>query len=493
MPRATFRLLKIGELARLTHVSARTIRFYVEEGLLPKPVKTHRNMAYYDPACVPRIAAIKKAQQERFLPLEVIGRILRENGQDFAALDSDPRRPAPGRAIGQAEPLDPALLDALSRRRWVSSRRSGNLTAGDRDVAELFAACQRLECGRPALFAAFEAIEKQVRTLVTGQCRGWLARADELPHQQAGPFFDKLSRGLQQFVRQAHENALREALKRHNRTLDNAVLAVGDEGYGIPLREIEVDLRALEERARGRDAPISSLIDLATGYSCAGDQKRAMGFLRRAVRRDPGNIPARVRWCWYNRFSSGGRSSRTWRDRLGEICEQSPGDIPAHVFLGTWYAFDATQAPDNMAALRLIGLCLRELKTAEAIPAPDLHEWTLVRYARGLVATFILASLGDHAAGIRAFEEILARRGELDGYYRQRMPFFPKWLWPNLLYFLGAARIQTGGFAQAAEAFRLAGSFRVSALFRRRLDTGLRQAEEGLKAAAPSLAEGGTP
>lgn len=494
MVRKAPRLLKIGELSRLTHVSARTIRFYVEEGLLPKPVKTHRNMAYYDPACVPRIAAIKKAQRERFLPLEVIGRILRENDHDFSALESGSCPPPPAGDSDRSEPLAPELLDALARRRWVAGRRSGGLSAGEQAVAELFAACQRLRCGRPALFEAFEAIERQVHTVVRDQCRGWLARAGELPHREAEAFFDKLVRGLQHFVRQAYENALREALKRHNRTLDNAVLAVGDEGYGVPLREIEADLKALEARARARGAPIGTLIDLATGYSCAGDRERAMGFLRRAVRRDPDNIPARVRWCWYNRFSNGGRSRRSWRERLAAICERSPGDIPAHVFLGTWYAFDATEAPDHMAALGLIGLCLRELKRAEALPAPDLHEWTLVRYARGLVATTILPSLGEHAAGIRAFEEILARRGELDAYYRDRMPFFPKWLWPNLLYFLGAARIQTGAFAPAAEAFRLARTYRVSALFQRRLDAGLRQAEEGLSIAhVPFSAEGGNP
>jgi DNA-binding transcriptional MerR regulator len=83
MPNETQHLLRIGELSSLTKVSTRTIRFYVEEGLLPKPVKTHRNMAYYDPECIPKIKAIKRAQSERFLPLVVIGQMLEKSGHDF--------------------------------------------------------------------------------------------------------------------------------------------------------------------------------------------------------------------------------------------------------------------------------------------------------------------------------------------------------------------------------------------------------------------------
>ena len=48
-------LLKIGELAEQSGVPAATIRHYVREGLLPEPVKTSRNMAYYPPEFVDRI------------------------------------------------------------------------------------------------------------------------------------------------------------------------------------------------------------------------------------------------------------------------------------------------------------------------------------------------------------------------------------------------------------------------------------------------------
>ncbi len=68
--------LRAGELAKLAGVSPPTIKHYVNEGLIPKPVKTGKTMAYYDEACVDRIKLIKKLQKEKFLPLDVIKRAL---------------------------------------------------------------------------------------------------------------------------------------------------------------------------------------------------------------------------------------------------------------------------------------------------------------------------------------------------------------------------------------------------------------------------------
>lgn len=78
-------LLKISELAETSGVPAATIRHYVREGLLPEPVKTSRNMAYYPPEFVERIKLIKQLQEERFMPLRVIRELL-ESG------DGDPER-----------------------------------------------------------------------------------------------------------------------------------------------------------------------------------------------------------------------------------------------------------------------------------------------------------------------------------------------------------------------------------------------------------------
>lgn len=81
----TGQLMKISELAEASGVPVATVRHYLREGLLPEPVKTSRNMAYYPPEFIERIKLIKQLQEERFLPLKVI-RDLLESG------DGDPDR-----------------------------------------------------------------------------------------------------------------------------------------------------------------------------------------------------------------------------------------------------------------------------------------------------------------------------------------------------------------------------------------------------------------
>jgi len=89
--------LRISELAKMADVSAATIRYYVREGLLPEPEKTAKTMAYYDESMVERIQKIKKLQREKFLPLDLIKRVIdAEDTDDEADL---------GRAIFKTDKL----------------------------------------------------------------------------------------------------------------------------------------------------------------------------------------------------------------------------------------------------------------------------------------------------------------------------------------------------------------------------------------------------
>ena len=97
-------LLRMGELAEASGVPAPTIKHYLREGLLPEPVKTSRNMAYYPLEFVDRIKLIKQLQEERFMPLRAIK----------AVLDDDPER---ARALVEIEDriLDRALAGERAR------------------------------------------------------------------------------------------------------------------------------------------------------------------------------------------------------------------------------------------------------------------------------------------------------------------------------------------------------------------------------------------
>ncbi len=71
-------MLKMKELVNASGAPKSTILLYVKQGLLPKPVKTSPNMAYYDPICIKRIAFIKQVQSTHRLPLAAIKGLIRE-------------------------------------------------------------------------------------------------------------------------------------------------------------------------------------------------------------------------------------------------------------------------------------------------------------------------------------------------------------------------------------------------------------------------------
>ena len=72
------------ELAEATGLPKSAILHYVAQGLLPEPVRTGPNMAYYDPACIERIKYIKAIQSRYAFPLGKIKMILarKDRGED---------------------------------------------------------------------------------------------------------------------------------------------------------------------------------------------------------------------------------------------------------------------------------------------------------------------------------------------------------------------------------------------------------------------------
>jgi DNA-binding transcriptional MerR regulator len=82
-------MLKMSELAERSGVSAGTIKHYLREGLLGDDGeirRTSRNMAWYPAEYVERIRLIKRLQEERFMPLRVIGDLLCNDPQRVEAL-----------------------------------------------------------------------------------------------------------------------------------------------------------------------------------------------------------------------------------------------------------------------------------------------------------------------------------------------------------------------------------------------------------------------
>ena len=61
-------LLKVSQVSRATGVSTSAINYYVRIGLLPPPVKTHKNMAYYDPSYIQMINYVRRLNCKNTFP-----------------------------------------------------------------------------------------------------------------------------------------------------------------------------------------------------------------------------------------------------------------------------------------------------------------------------------------------------------------------------------------------------------------------------------------
>ncbi len=89
---------KLDELAAAAGVSPRTVRYYVQRGLLPAPAFRGRDTAYSGEHLL-RLKAIRKLQ-ESFLPLDAIQ----------AELERSSREELEGLVAGSAKPQPPVIL-----------------------------------------------------------------------------------------------------------------------------------------------------------------------------------------------------------------------------------------------------------------------------------------------------------------------------------------------------------------------------------------------
>lgn len=82
--------LRMRDLVRESGLPRETIHFYIQQGLLPEPVKTGRNTALYSLEHLERLGRIRDLQEKQFLPLKAIRAVLDESADvDFTPEQED--------------------------------------------------------------------------------------------------------------------------------------------------------------------------------------------------------------------------------------------------------------------------------------------------------------------------------------------------------------------------------------------------------------------
>jgi DNA-binding transcriptional MerR regulator len=83
LPKQIENLIRMKKLCELTGVTRATVIYYISKGLIPKPIKSGRNMALYDQTHVKAIRIVKELQTKRYFPLAVIQDILAKKEADL--------------------------------------------------------------------------------------------------------------------------------------------------------------------------------------------------------------------------------------------------------------------------------------------------------------------------------------------------------------------------------------------------------------------------
>jgi DNA-binding transcriptional MerR regulator len=107
--------MRMSELSKRTGVNRESIRYYIREGLLPKPRKISRNIAEYTEKYVDQVLLIRELQDRLFLPLAAIKKIMRKGrisdiDKTLVRLQSDYLQPLdhllPGQVKGESKFLE---------------------------------------------------------------------------------------------------------------------------------------------------------------------------------------------------------------------------------------------------------------------------------------------------------------------------------------------------------------------------------------------------
>jgi DNA-binding transcriptional MerR regulator len=113
---------KLDELAKAAGTSARTVRYYVQRGLLPPPVFKGKDSAYARDHLV-RLMAIKKLQGD-YLPLDaILAELEGKSLEEIEAITKSSPRPVPSNDVRQEQiVVTPPLVRADSWRRHEIAR-----------------------------------------------------------------------------------------------------------------------------------------------------------------------------------------------------------------------------------------------------------------------------------------------------------------------------------------------------------------------------------
>ena len=200
-------MLKMRELAEASGVSAGTIKHYLREGLLPEPVKTSRNMAWYPPDFVERIQLIKDLQERRFMPLKAIKNLLELEGESTRISAAEIRR-----RYGVPQ----EVLDRLAELEVIAPNSRG-YGAGDVRIVEAISRFRAGGYDERIGFTVYDTLryKRAMEELVKEEVQVLMERlGGEMDPDRAAELVEKGAEPLRDLISALHTKALVAELKK---------------------------------------------------------------------------------------------------------------------------------------------------------------------------------------------------------------------------------------------------------------------------------------
>jgi DNA-binding transcriptional MerR regulator len=201
-------MLRMRELAEASGVSAGTIKHYLREGLLPEPVRTSRNMAYYPPEFVDRIRTIKRLQEERFMPLRAIKRVL-----DRA--EEDERSRVSGAELRRRHDMPKEVLDRLAEL-GVLTPTSRGYAPSDVRIVEAIARFRAGGYDERIGFTVYDTLryKRALEALVEEEVQVLMERLGDMDTDRAVALIEDGGEPLQDLIAALHQKLLVAEMKR---------------------------------------------------------------------------------------------------------------------------------------------------------------------------------------------------------------------------------------------------------------------------------------
>ena len=424
--------MRIGELAERTGVSRETIHFYLREGLLPRPRKAGRNMAFYEDTHVERLLLIKRLQNERFLPLARIKQLLSGQGGGDADLVAELQS-----LVGTPEAGEIKLTAAQIEK----ARKAG--IESPPELSVLSQAVHEVGYDFELAVESFAAYVRHMAALERDEARIVFARL--LSSKNPIGLVETLRRGREvqsRFLGAARARLLQHELEAYLEEVEHSVtLSGGAPMYPLSdalLRKLGVPARAKKLLAESRESARAARELIAIEYGVGHTEN--LSELGQKMRQRHGDLGEVILWQGAALVDAGEfEAGIGLLERAVELMRASP---LAHATLGSAWVRRARRTllqAGVQAAMLEAQAGLAEIEKSMAG-----EQTPLVRYLRGRVYTSLPRFFGHFDRGLAELQAVAAQKPSDD-------PVLTR-LRGNALYFVGVAQAQAGRSAESRAA-----------------------------------------